>query len=56
MKTVYKIAAARLIYRVVHTGRSLLGRTDRQIVVRDGATYDLDLSQDRFCNLSRRNV
>src|SRR3954471_1389107 len=45
MKTAYKIGAARMIYRAVHAGRALLGRTDRQIVVRDGITYDLDLAQ-----------
>jgi FkbM family methyltransferase len=45
MKTTQKIAAARTIYHAVHAGRALLGRTDRQIVTRDGVTYDLDLSQ-----------
>jgi FkbM family methyltransferase len=45
MKTTHKIAAARAIYRAIHAGRALLGRTDRAIVVRDGITYDLDLSQ-----------
>jgi FkbM family methyltransferase len=45
MKTTHKIAAARTIYHAVHAGRALLGRTDRQIVTRDGITYDLDLSQ-----------
>lgn len=45
MKTSHKISAARLIYHVVHAVRSLLGRTDRTIAVRDGITYDLDLSQ-----------
>src|SRR5687768_16119349 len=45
MKTTHKIAAARVIYHAVHAGRALLGRTDRQIVVRNGVTYDLDLSQ-----------
>lgn len=45
MKTTQKIAAARAIYHAVRLGRSLLGRTDRQIVVRNGVTYDLDLSQ-----------
>jgi FkbM family methyltransferase len=45
MKTTHKIGAARLIYRAVHTGRTLLRRTDREIVVRDGISYDLDLSQ-----------
>jgi FkbM family methyltransferase len=45
MKTTHKIGAARVIYHAVHAGRTLLGRTDQQIVVRDGITYDLDLSQ-----------
>ncbi|MFH1344274.1 MAG: FkbM family methyltransferase [Pseudomonadota bacterium] len=45
MKTTHKIAAARAIYHAVHAGRTLLGRTDQTIVVRDGVTYDLDLSQ-----------
>jgi FkbM family methyltransferase len=45
MKTVHKIAGARAIYHAIHTGRTLLGQTDNAIVVRDGVTYDLDLSQ-----------
>ena len=45
MKTSQKIAAARAIYRAVHAGRALLGRSDRGIITRDGITYDLDLSQ-----------
>jgi FkbM family methyltransferase len=45
MKTTHKIGAARVIYHAVHAGRTLLGRTDREILVRDGITYDLDLSQ-----------
>lgn len=45
MKTMHKIGIARMAYGAVHLGRSLLGRTDRQIVVRNGITYDLDLSQ-----------
>ena len=45
MKTTHKIGVARAIYHAVHTGRMLLGRTDREIVVRDDITYDLDLSQ-----------
>jgi FkbM family methyltransferase len=45
MKTTHKIGVARAIYHAVHTGRLLLRRTDREIVVRDGITYDLDLSQ-----------
>jgi FkbM family methyltransferase len=34
-----------VIYHAVHAGRSLLGRTDKETVVRDGVKYDLDLSQ-----------
>jgi FkbM family methyltransferase len=45
MKTAHKIGAARAIYRAVHFARVLFGRTDRDIFVRDGVTYDLDLSQ-----------
>jgi FkbM family methyltransferase len=45
MKTVHKIAAARAIYRVVRAGRTLVGRSDRDIVVRGGIVWDLDLSQ-----------
>jgi FkbM family methyltransferase len=45
MKTAHKIAAARAIYHAAHAGRALFGRIDQQIVVRDGVTYDLDLSQ-----------
>jgi FkbM family methyltransferase len=45
MKTVHKIRAARMIYHAIHAGRALLGRTDREIVVRDNLAYDLDLSE-----------
>jgi FkbM family methyltransferase len=45
MKTIHKIAAARAIYRVVRAGRSVLGRGDREVVVRGGITYELDLFQ-----------
>lgn len=45
MKTSHKIGAARVLFHAVHFGRALLGRTDRDIVVRDGITYDLDLAQ-----------
>jgi FkbM family methyltransferase len=45
MKTIYKIAGARAIYRVVRAGRSVLGLADREIVVRGGISYELDLSQ-----------
>lgn len=45
MKTSRKIAAARALYHAIHAGRTLLGRTDQEIAVRDGITYDLDISQ-----------
>lgn len=45
MKTVYKIKIARALYRMVHIGRGLVGRTDREKVVREGIAYDLDLAQ-----------
>jgi FkbM family methyltransferase len=45
MKTTHKIGAARVIYRAVRAGRSLLGRSNREIATRNGATYELDLSQ-----------
>jgi FkbM family methyltransferase len=45
MKTTHKIAIARLLYWAVHAGRALFGRGDRQIVFRQGISYDLDLSQ-----------
>ncbi len=45
MKTSHKIGAARMMFLAVHFGRTLLGRTDREIVVRGGITYDLDLTQ-----------
>jgi FkbM family methyltransferase len=45
MKTIHKIAGARAIYHAVHAGRGLFGRADKAIFVRDGVTYDLDLSQ-----------
>jgi FkbM family methyltransferase len=45
MKTTHKIGAARIVYQAVHAGRALLGHGDREIVVREGITYDLDLSQ-----------
>jgi FkbM family methyltransferase len=45
MKTVHKIAGARVIYRVVRTVRTLAGRNDRDIVTREGIAYDLDLSE-----------
>lgn len=45
MKTARKIAAARIVYHAVHAWRTLLGRTDQEIVVRDDVAYDLNLSQ-----------
>jgi FkbM family methyltransferase len=45
MKTAHKIAAARMLYWIVRSGRALMGKTDRQLVRRNGIVYDLDLSQ-----------
>lgn len=45
MKTVHKLALARLAYRGVHTTRALAGLSDRCVTTRNGVTYDLDLSQ-----------
>ncbi|MBR1199479.1 FkbM family methyltransferase [Bradyrhizobium sp. AUGA SZCCT0158] len=45
MKTARKIQLARLAYRAVRLGRTIVGRSDRCIVARDGLKYDLDLSQ-----------
>jgi FkbM family methyltransferase len=45
MKTTHKIAIARLLYHSVHAARAPFGRGDRQIVKRQGVSYDLDLSQ-----------
>ncbi|MBR1142359.1 FkbM family methyltransferase [Bradyrhizobium sp. AUGA SZCCT0431] len=45
MKTANKIALARSMYRVVHLGRALVGRSDQCIVNRGGATFELELSQ-----------
>jgi FkbM family methyltransferase len=45
MKMTHKIAGARAIYRVVRAGRAILGRSDRDVVVRGSINYELDLSQ-----------
>jgi hypothetical protein len=45
MNTTRKIAAARVMYHAIHAGCTLLGREDQETFVRDGVTYDLDLSQ-----------
>ena len=45
MKTVHKLALARLAYRGVHMARALAGLSDRCVTTRNGVTYDLDLSQ-----------
>jgi FkbM family methyltransferase len=45
MKTAHKIAAARIAYRAIHGARAIFGRTDRQVVVRDGMHFDLDLAE-----------
>lgn len=45
MKTVHKLALARIAYRGIHGARALIGRSDRCVATRNGVTYDLDLSQ-----------
>src|SRR5436305_1431681 len=45
MKTVYKIGLARIAYRAIHLARAIVGQSDRCIVTRDGARYELDLSE-----------
>lgn len=45
MKTVYKLALARMAYRTIHTARTIAGQSDRCITTRDGVVYDLDLSE-----------
>lgn len=45
MKTIHKLALARLAYRGVHMARALAGLSDRCATTRNGVTYDLDLSQ-----------
>lgn len=45
MKTTQKIALARMLYRAVRTGRAIVGKTDWTIVKRNGARYELDLSE-----------
>jgi FkbM family methyltransferase len=45
LKTSHKIAGARAAYRLVRAGRILLGRSDHEIAVRGGATFELDLAQ-----------
>ena len=45
MKTVHKLALARVAYRTIHIARAMIGRSDRCVVTRDGVTYDLDISQ-----------
>ncbi len=45
MKTVHKLALARVAYRMTHIARAVIGCSDRCITTRDDAMYDLDLSQ-----------
>ena len=45
MKTVHKLALARVAYRGVRSARALIGLSDRCLATRNGVTYDLDLSQ-----------
>ena len=45
MRTVDKIALAKVAYWSVRAGRRILGRSNRTIVERAGLTFELDLSQ-----------
>lgn len=45
MKTIHKLALARIAYKAVHAARTLTGQSDRCIATRDGVVYDLDLSE-----------
>lgn len=45
MKTVHKLALARVAYRGVHSARALIRLSDRCLATRNGVTFDLDLSQ-----------
>ena len=45
MKTTHKIALARVAYQFVHLYRKAIGLSDRTIVKRGGATFELDLTQ-----------
>jgi FkbM family methyltransferase len=45
MKTIHKIALAKLAYAVVHNARRVVGLGDRCVVERKGLRFDLDLSQ-----------
>ncbi len=45
MKTAHKIALARATYQFVHLCRKTVGLSDRALVRRGGATFELDLTQ-----------
>jgi FkbM family methyltransferase len=45
MKTVQKIAVARVAYKIIHAARAAIGRSDRCIARRNGIAFDLDLSE-----------
>jgi FkbM family methyltransferase len=45
LKTRYKIAGAKLLYRTISTARHAIGRSDKVITTKDGITYELDLAE-----------
>ena len=45
MKTVHKLALARVAYKTIHAARAMTGLSDRCLATRDGVIYDLDLSE-----------
>jgi len=45
VKTVHKIAVARVAYRALHQLRKFAGLSDRCVVARNGLIYDLDLAE-----------
>jgi FkbM family methyltransferase len=45
LRTVHKIAAAKVLYRAVSTARRAIGRSDQIITTKRGLRYELDLSE-----------
>jgi hypothetical protein len=45
VKTIHKIAAARVAYRALHQLRKIAGRSDHCVVTRNGVIYDLNLAE-----------
>jgi len=45
LKTKYKIAGAKLLYRMISTARHAIGRPDKVVTVKGGMTYELDLAE-----------